>query len=85
MSEFIKCEFIPQAWVNDFPMQVDDSGANGWFVLIKDVAELTGVALSHLDDDPYARDNLRYAKTAPQWVKDWSGPFEVEFEEVLQS
>lgn len=76
----IECTFIPQVWVKDSAMEVDPEGPVTWLMQMSEVTALTGVTdMSKMDDDPFARDELRWAKGAPQWVKDWAGPFEVEW------
>lgn len=82
----LRCTFIPQRWggrKNDYAYPADPEGEDTWLVPMLEVEELTGcTGTENLDDDPFARDELRHAKSAPQWVKDWPGPFEVEWELV---
>jgi len=83
----LKCTFFPQYWRNDLLYCGQPQGVDTWYVDLFEVYRLTGHAMTHdgypeLDDDPYQRDELRHAASAPQWVKDWSGPFEVEWEVV---
>jgi hypothetical protein len=61
--------FHPQAWQNDYAIDVDPEGDTSW-----DVGEVP----ADLEDDNYESDQLRFHKNAPQWVQDWSGPFWVE-------
>lgn len=60
--------FIGQAWINDHAIPVDDKT-----VCYK-------VTQRELDDAQKSDvlDELQTAAGAPDWVKDWSGPFEVE-------
>lgn len=75
----IHCTFYPQAWINDNALDVDPEGTMTWEMDMLEVVELTGVSdLNCMDDNPYARDKLRHSKKAPQWIKDWTGPFEIE-------
>ena len=79
----ILVRFVPQVWVNDHSMQTDD-GLPEFRVAHHEVIELTGIpldAFDRLEDEPYARDALHRASTAPAWVRDWAGPFEVELVE----
>lgn len=64
----LHCMFHPQVWINDHACECDPEG------------EVLFVALSETvpDDDSYESDELRFADDAPQWIKDWSGPFWVE-------
>jgi hypothetical protein len=61
--------FHPQAWVNDYAIEVDPEG---------DTAFEVGDVPDSVEDDSYESDNLRDHENAPQWVKDWSGPFYIE-------
>ena len=77
MLKQIKAIFTPQVWINrDYGMNVDPPGPDEWFVSV------TEKELERLEWDAYARDDLRFDDSAPQWVKDWQGPFEVDIEEI---
>lgn len=81
----LRCTFIPQAWIRDNAVNVDPEGDTQWNMPLSEMEELTGVSSTiNLDDDPFARDELRHAVSAPQWVKDWTGPFEIEWELLQQ-
>lgn len=81
MTAKLKCTFIPQVWVRDTAMEVNPEGEQSWIMTMLEVEELTGHAgTEDLDEDPFQRDELRFSREAPSWVKDWSGPFEVEWE-----
>lgn len=73
----IIARFHPQAWVNDYAVAVDPEGPVEFDVT--DAIRRRGKeeALAIRDDD-YESDSLRYVKTAPQWIQEWSGPFYVE-------
>ena len=78
------CTFLPEVWNNGYGAPAEPAGPIQWFVPMDEVTELTGFTdVDDLDDDPDQRDDLRFARLAPQWVKDWSGPFEVEWEEAF--
>lgn len=64
--------FRPQAWVRDNAIDVDPQGPTTWIDEVPDGIE------SH----SYESDELRLSEHAPQWVRDWSGPFEVEIGKV---
>jgi len=79
----IKIKFNPQMWLNDYTTSADPEGETEFFILEKEARELTGFAgqdWADFDADSYEGDNLRYASTAPAWIKDWHGPF---YHEVL--
>lgn len=74
--------FIPQRWEGrkrDYAVEVD----------VEDVREFD-VTLAILEAGPefnweeahHERDDLRLVVNAPQWIKEWSGPFEVYVESV---
>lgn len=64
-----KAIFHPQAWINDYAVEVDAEGETEWEC---------GDVPADMRDDDYDSDDLRFHENAPQWVKDWSGPFYVE-------
>jgi len=64
-----RARFHPQAWVNDYAITVDPEGEVEWEV---------GEEAASLTDDSYESDDLRFHPNAPDWVKDWSGPFYIE-------
>jgi len=80
----IVCTFVPQYWGGpkyDYVYPADPEGDTVWEMPMTEVTQLTSVSnMQHMDNDPYARDDLRHSKNAPQWVKNWSGPFEIEWE-----
>lgn len=79
----IECRFTPQAWVRDQAMEVDPEGATTWFMTMHEVEDLCGASsLDDLEDDTHDTDALRGSIHAPQWVKDWSGPFYVSVDTV---
>lgn len=58
--------FHPQAWVNDYAVPADAEGPTTWDV---------GSDGDGMRDDTYESDNLRFHPNAPEWVRDWCGPF----------
>jgi hypothetical protein len=84
MQRFI-AKFDPQAWVNDYAMSVDPQGPQEWdvtdFVLrrkqLKQKIEEAVESLGWwLDDHDIFQDH----PDAPQWVRDWQGPFTITVE-----
>lgn len=67
--------FVPQAWIRDYAVSVDPEGPTEWdateFVLAQDEAWLART-LREGDHD----DILRTDDNAPEWVQQWSGPFD---------
>lgn len=91
-----RAEFSPQAWVNDYAIPVDPQGETEWdateFVeqLLREgvyrggevrpeyAAEWLQETLVHGDHD----DILRTDSNAPEWVREWSGPFDTYLSEA---
>lgn len=73
--------FVAQAWVGDNAIDVDPQGETEWdcsegFDSLSDdyrraLCDEIAVHGEALDCD----DELKTAETAPEWVRDWSGPF----------
>jgi len=80
MNRYI-ATFTPQAWVNDYAIEVELEGEAEWDVT-EFLASLTPEAREDaLVSDSYESDVLRDLENAPAWVKDWSGPFYITVEE----
>ncbi len=62
----IVATFRPEAWVRDYAMEVDPQGETQWTV---DADEF--------DNRQPDLDFLQQSRNAPDWVKDWGGPFEI--------
>lgn len=73
----IKATFVPQAWVNDHAIEVDADGETVFDVTYIVLAMGREKAME-IDDNRDSSDALIYAETAPQWMRDWKGPFRVE-------
>jgi hypothetical protein len=74
----LTCTFLPQEWVGDtaYPVQ-RERRPNQWTV---DVSE---TFMEKLTPFSYESDSLREESSAPEWVREWDGPFEVDYKEVL--
>jgi len=75
----VRAKFHPQAWINDYAVDVDPEGPLTWDVTDAILAMGKTRALE-LQDSDYATDVFRDASGAPEWVREWSGPFYVEVE-----
>ncbi len=64
--------FVPQIWVHDYAMEVDPQGPTHWHIRPDEI---------DLSQDE--NDYLRYSDTAPKWVQEWAGPFEIYAVDVL--
>lgn len=65
----MRVRFHPQAWFNDWAIEVDPQGETEWE---------EGDVADDVQDDTYESDELRLHNNAPQWVRDWAGPFYIE-------
>jgi diadenosine tetraphosphate (Ap4A) HIT family hydrolase len=81
---------VPQAWVNDYAVIVDDEGPSQWNVTpmyLKKLVEYAVKNYTHTIESAIEEatqlstdlsDELRYDPGAPSWVQDWDGPFYCE-------
>lgn len=74
--------FIPQAWVNDYAVTVDPQGATT-FDVTETILRIGEARARALRDDQHETDELRTHAAAPQWVRDWHGPFAVNVEQSI--
>lgn len=75
MKNTVRIRFIPQEWYHDCAINVDAPGSCEF-----DVPKVDAVNSRNewLRDHSNASDALKYHKNAPQWIRDWTGPFEIE-------
>lgn len=73
----VMLRFRPEAWVNDYAMGVDPEQPEKWLVPLAQFLE-TFPTEEDFGAKHHERDDLRHEGDAPQWIRDWSGPFEVE-------
>lgn len=69
-----RLRFTPQAWVNNYAIEVDAEGPV--------TCEVPDDDVEGLRSDSYESDDLRYHQNAPPWWGEWRGPFSVAIEEV---
>lgn len=77
----VTLRFVPQAWLRDNTVEVDPAGPDEWEIPKSRFLSL----FPRFEDFAVnfeARDDLRLEPTAPAWVRQWSGPFEVELAEL---
>lgn len=77
MGILIHCTFRPQAWLlNGYPIDIDPptDEPTTWTMRVPQLPR----------EHSYESDDLRMAAEAPAWVRDWRGPFEVDFFAVSQ-
>ena len=74
--------FHPQAWINGQAVEIDAEGETTFDV----TDEILFIGKEHalrLKDDSFETDYWRTAESAPQWIKDWLGPFYIEIENSI--
>lgn len=70
-----KVRFIPQAWIRDYAVEVDPEGPTVFDVPDQDAQDAEG---HWLPDRSYESDTLKAHPHAPQWVREWRGPCDIE-------
>lgn len=67
-SEFeFTADFRAEVWLNDQTLSVDPQGDTAWIVLPHE--------LQPRESD---LDYLKHSTNAPEWVREWAGPFEID-------
>lgn len=77
MNATVTVRFVPQAWIKNYATEADPEGATTFEVPVHAAQDADG---SWLPDHDYASDVLREHDSAPEWIRNWSGPFDVEIE-----
>jgi hypothetical protein len=73
----IRATFKPQVWIGDYANDADPEGPTEW-AATPDVLRCSLEQIHKLIDCDYSTDDFSKAPSAPDWIKNWSGPFEVE-------
>lgn len=73
----VTLRFCPQVWIRDYAVAADCEHPDSWTVPLPDFVGLFPT-LEDWQENHEARDEMRTARSAPRWIRDWSGPFEVE-------
>jgi hypothetical protein len=83
-QETVSLSFVAQEWDEGYLIDVDPHGPLTWTVHKSEFLALfpdaESFASKHQD-----RDSLRLHDNAPEWVREWTGPFEVELEDESQT
>ena len=81
-----RLRFRPQAWIRDYAVDVDPEQPDTWEVPASLLIDRFPTEGSWHDRDN-DRDDMRFEGDAPKWMRDWTGPFEVELldETIWQS
>ena len=73
--------FHPQAWQNDNAVDVDAEGPRRWVVSklhLDKIRSDFSDRIAELYDSSDVSDEVKRDPAAPQWVREWSGPFYVD-------
>lgn len=71
--KWVVITFVPQAWVNDWAVNVDvEPEANTKF-------QIEAYHLFSRKPDSFSADDLRNHPLVPEWWKKWEGPFEIRW------
>lgn len=69
-----KARFVPQAWINDYAVDIDALGETDWDLTDAEAAQALSEARRPCPDLDYLREHFQ----APAWVREYPGPFRVE-------
>lgn len=75
--------FVPQAWINDYALDVDPEGEQEWdctdFLAAHPElrVEVDKTCDSEWDEWLDRDDQLMHDQAKPAWIKNWSGPFSI--------
>lgn len=73
-------KFIPQAWINDYAVEVDDGHCE--FDITDQINAMPREEALNIEDDSHDADNLWYDNPA-SGTNPHSGPFYIECEEAI--
>lgn len=73
--------FVPQAWQGDYAIDVDPGETE--FDVADQIEAMGHAKALELRDNSDASDNLAQGKNAPDWIKQWNGPYYVRIEDGL--
>jgi hypothetical protein len=72
--------FTPQAWVRDNAIEVDPEGPTEWITQFEDLS--TEQAEKILECGHDLDDLLKEDPAAPEWVREYRGPFEIHVRKI---
>lgn len=87
MGLIYEATFSPEAWVNDYAIPVDPEGDTKWDCTAMVEANASYFAMVFGDRDSLGgyidRDDvLKSDPAAPEWVREWCGPFTIRVREI---
>jgi hypothetical protein len=68
----VTVRFTGQGWVNDYAIDIDPEGDTDW-----NVSDATADAIQPALDRGSDLDFVKGDRFAPEWVREWQGPFEI--------
>jgi len=71
-EQMVIVTFRPQAWVNDYAIDVDPKGETKFQVPLSMVIKMSS----------HDSDVLREHPNCPKWAKEWDGPFECSWDDL---
>lgn len=78
----MKATFRPQAWINNYAVDVDPQGPTTWDVSAEHlqylIQTLGAKDFDLVFESSYESDLVREDPAAPEWVRNWTGPFWVD-------
>lgn len=81
-TDDITLTFYPQAWVNDCAMDVDPEGPTSWTPSAEHLERMARLGSRAFEASTYESDEWRHDPAAPEWVREWRGPFWIDFQTV---
>lgn len=78
----VTATFGPQVWVKDNALDTNPEGPVDFDVTIE-VLLMGSVAARETEDCRDSSDDLQKAALAPDWIRDWKGPFHVKVEDEI--
>ncbi|MGK3995003.1 hypothetical protein [Sorangium sp. So ce1024] len=76
--------FQPQAWINNYAVDVDPEGAVE-FDVTADIERMGRDEALALKDNSDDSDMLAKSASAPEWIRSWTGPFYVNVQQSVRS
>lgn len=76
-------EFTGQAWIDERARDVDGKETT-YTIPLSDLRKNEEWALDETPFRHFVCDSLHTHKNAPEWVQDWSGPFELQVKHYKQ-
>jgi hypothetical protein len=77
MSATVTVRFLPRAWIENHAVEADPEGSTTFAVPATDAKDAEDNWLPNHDA---ASDGLRQHDNAPEWIRNWNGPFDIEIE-----